>query len=70
MSSKKHDVPEARLAGLLADYQAAEDLVGENGLLKPLPTLQAEKALDAAMAVSATVSISGWPVTPPIPETQ
>ena len=50
MSSKKHDVPEALLASLLADYQKPEDLIGENGLLKQLTKLLVEKALDAEMA--------------------
>lgn len=50
MSTKKHDVPEALLTGLLADYQKPEDLIGENGLLKQLTKLLVEKALDAEMA--------------------
>ena len=43
MSSKKHDVPEALLTSLLANYQKPEDLIGENGLSKQL----VEKTLDA-----------------------
>jgi len=50
MSSKKHDVPEALLTSLLANYQKPEDLIGENGLLKQLTKLLVEKALDAEMA--------------------
>ena len=50
MSSKKHDVPEALLTSLLANYQTPEDLIGENGLLKQLTKLLVEKALDAEMA--------------------
>ena len=50
MSTKKHDVPEALLTSLLADYQKPEDLIGENGLLKQLTKLLVEKALDAEMA--------------------
>jgi putative transposase len=50
MSTKKHDVPEALRASLLADYQKPEDLIGENGLLKQLTKLLVEKALDAEMA--------------------
>ncbi len=50
MSSKKHDVPDALLDSLLADYQKSEDLIGENGLLKQLTKLLTEKALDAEMA--------------------
>jgi putative transposase len=50
MSPKKHDVPEALLTSLLADYQKPEDLIGENGLLKQLTKLLVEKALDAEMA--------------------
>ena len=43
MGSKKHDVPDALLASLLADYKKPEDLIGENGLLKQLTTFQVEK---------------------------
>lgn len=50
MSTKKHDVPDALLASLLANYQKPEDLIGENGLLKQLTKLLVEKALDAEMA--------------------
>jgi len=50
MSSKKHEVPEALLTTLLANYQKPEDLIGENGLLKQLTKLLVEKALDAEMA--------------------
>ncbi len=50
MSSKKHEVPEALLTSLLANYQTPEDLIGENGLLKQLTKLLVEKALDAEMA--------------------
>jgi putative transposase len=50
MSSKKHDVPEALLTSLLANYQKPEDLIGENGLLKQLTKLLVEKALDAELA--------------------
>ena len=50
MSTKKHDVPDALLASLLADYQKPEDLIGENGLLKQLTKLLVEKALDAELA--------------------
>ncbi|QHS10685.1 IS256 family transposase [Sinimarinibacterium sp. NLF-5-8] len=50
MSTKKHDVPDALLTSLLADYQKPEDLTGENGLLKRLTKLLVEKALDAEMA--------------------
>ena len=51
MTTKKHDVPEALLTSLLADYQKPEDLIGENGLLKQLTKLLVEKALDAEMAL-------------------
>ena len=50
MSSKNHNVPDALLDSLLADYQKPEDLIGENGLLKQLTKLLVEKALDAEMA--------------------
>ena len=50
MSTKKHDVPEELLSGLLANYKKPEDLIGENGLLKQLTKLLvAEKALDAEL---------------------
>lgn len=44
MSTKKHDVPDALLASLLADYKKPEDLIGENGLLKHLTKLPIELA--------------------------
>ncbi len=50
MSTKKHDVPDALLASLLANYQKPEDLIGGNGLLKQLTKLLVEKALDAELA--------------------
>jgi putative transposase len=50
MSTKKHEVPEALLTSLLADYKKPEDLIGENGLLKQLTKLLVEKALDAELA--------------------
>jgi hypothetical protein len=50
MSTPKHTFPEALLSGLLADYKKPEDLIGENGLLKQLTKLLAEKALDAELA--------------------
>ena len=49
MSTKKHDVPEALLSGLLANYKKPEDLIGENGLLKQLTKLLVERALDAEL---------------------
>ncbi len=49
MSKKKHDVPEELLAGLLANYQKPEDLIGEDGLLKHLTKLVVERALEAEM---------------------
>ena len=49
MSTKKHEVPEELLSGLLANYKKPEDLIGENGLLKQLTKLLVEKALDAEM---------------------
>ena len=40
MNTKKHDVPEELLSGLLANYKKPEDL---NGLRKPeLPALSAQ----------------------------
>jgi len=50
MSIKKHDVPEALLTSLLANYQKPEDLIGEHGLLKQLTKLLVEKALDTELA--------------------
>ena len=49
MSTKKHDVPDELLSGLLANYKKPEDLIGENGLLKQLTKLFVEKALDAEL---------------------
>jgi len=49
MSTKKHDVPEELLSGLLASYKKPEDLIGENGLLKQLTKLLVERALDAEL---------------------
>lgn len=49
MRKKKHDVPEELLAGLLANYQRPEDLIGEEGLLKHLTKLVVERALEAEM---------------------
>ena len=49
MSKKKHDVPEELLAGLLANYQKPEDLIGEDGLLKHLTKRVVERALEAEM---------------------
>lgn len=50
MMKKKHDVPEALLAGLLANYKNPEDLIGEEGLLKHLTKLVVERALEAEMS--------------------
>lgn len=49
MTTTKHEVPEALLTGLLANYKKPEDLIGENGLLKQLTKLLVERALDAEM---------------------
>ena len=49
MTTKKHEVPEELLSGLLANYKKPEDLIGENGLLKQLTKLLIEKALDAEL---------------------
>jgi len=49
MSTKKHEVPEELLSGLLANYKKPEDLIGENGLLKQLTKLLVERALDAEL---------------------
>jgi len=49
MTTKKHEVPQELLAGLLANYKRPEDLIGENGLLKQLTKLLVEKALDAEL---------------------
>lgn len=49
MTTKKHEVPEELLSGLLADYKKPEDLIGENGLLKQLTKLLVERALDAEL---------------------
>lgn len=49
MTTKKHEVPEELLSGLLANYKKPEDLIGENGLLKQLTKLLVEKALDVEL---------------------
>ena len=49
MNTTKHDVPEALLSGLLANYKKPEDLIGENGLLKQLTKLLVERALEAEL---------------------
>lgn len=49
MSTKKHDVPQELLSGLLANYNKPEDLIGENGLLKQLTKLLVERALDSEL---------------------
>jgi len=49
MSTKKHEVPEELLSGLLANYKKPDDLIGENGLLKQLTKLLVERALDAEL---------------------
>lgn len=49
MSTKKHEVPEELLSGLLANYKKPEDLIGENSLLKQLTKLLVERALDAEL---------------------
>jgi putative transposase len=45
MSTKKHEVPEELLSGLLANYKKPEDLIGKYGLLKQLTKLLVERAL-------------------------
>ena len=42
MSTKKHEVPDELLSGLLANYQKPEDLIGGNGRLKQLINLLVE----------------------------
>src|SRR5574343_613636 len=49
MTTKKHEVPEELLAGLLANYKKPEDLIGEEGLLKHLTKRVVERALEAEM---------------------
>lgn len=49
MTSVKHDIPEALLSALLADYKKPEDLIGENGLLKQLTKAVVEKALQVEL---------------------
>lgn len=49
MNIKKHDIPEALLSSLLANYKKPEDLIGDNGLLKHLTKLLVERALDAEL---------------------
>ena len=45
----KKAVPKDLIDRLLADYKNAEDLIGENGLLKQLTKLLVERALNAEM---------------------
>lgn len=49
MGTKKHDIPEELLPGLLANYKKPEDLLDENGLLKQLTKRIVERALDAEL---------------------
>lgn len=49
MTRPTHDISEDLLTSLLADDQKPEDLIGENGLLKPLTKRLVEKALDAEL---------------------
>ena len=44
ISTKKHDVPEELLPGLLANHKKPEGLISENGLLKQLTKLLVERA--------------------------
>jgi putative transposase len=53
INAKKHEVPEALLASLLADYKKPEDPIGESGLLKRLTKLLVVKALDAELTEGA-----------------
>lgn len=50
MSTKKHDVPEELLSGLLANYKKPEDLIGEIGLLKQLTKLLTDAVADEVKA--------------------
>jgi putative transposase len=50
MTVKKHDVPEALISSLMANYRKPEDLIGENGLLKQLTKILVEKALEAELS--------------------
>ena len=54
MTTKKHEVPEELLSGLLANYKKPGDLIGENGRLKngrlkQLTKLLVARALDAEL---------------------
>ena len=60
MSAKKHEVPEELLSGLLANYKKPEDLIGERGLLKQLPKLLVERALDAGACPNFCVNGSDF----------
>lgn len=50
MSPRKHEVPDALLGCLLADYKKPEYLISENSLIKQLTKLLVERALDAGIA--------------------
>ena len=58
MNAKKHEVPEALLINLLADYKKPEDLIGENGLLKQLAKLLVERASRSVPKFRACCEIS------------
>lgn len=52
MSTKKHDILQELLSGLLPNYKKPEDLIGDNGRLKQLTKLLVERALDAELTVT------------------
>ena len=54
MTTKKHEVPEELLSGLLANYKKPEDLIGEHGLLKQLTEPEVGELIDAAIVYNAT----------------
>lgn len=49
MTTKKHEIPEELLSGLLANYKKPVDLIGENGRLKQLTKLLVARALDVEL---------------------
>ena len=58
MTTRTHNVPDALLTSLLANYQKPEDLIGENGLLKQLTKLLVEKAPDAQTSRKRSINLT------------
>lgn len=61
MSSPKHELPNELLSSLLANCKRPEGQISENGLLKQLTKLLAEKALNVDMTEHLGLKIGGQP---------